>query len=216
MPIGLNAVVDRGINTALTRRLGLPSDATVSLMPELAPTLQLGALPEMDFHMGWRKYMTSGNQPAGGAATFATFQFRMPRPTGPGAQTILVIENVYMSNTPPPLVAQQIKVAGLIATTDLTVALGAQVRDTLQPASRPGVTLVSRGTTADIGIGAGTAYNTFAQRSNEAVFPLVVRPSLIAGTALDGYIFQFDVANVDVNFGLVWRERTMNDQENVP
>lgn len=204
MPIGLNEIVDRGLNTALTRRLGLGPDATVSLMPELAAVLPIGSQPEMDFHMGWRKYIASFAIGAGGAATFGTLQFRMPR----GANVLALIESVWFDG------GGSIRGSGIIGTTDLATVLGAQGRDTIQPATKPGVCVLSVGTPADAGFGGGLVYSS-ASNFMPPAFPLVVRPSLIAGTALDGYTFQVATANTAVAVCVAYRERMLNDQENV-
>lgn len=212
MPIGLNQVVDRGINTALTRRLGLTPDATVALMPELAPTLNIGPVPEIEYHLGWRKYMAAATI-AADAVNFGTLRIRIPRVTTQGV--ICIVDGVYMVNTAGAASGAQIKVAGSIGTTDLATILGAQARDTLQPATKPGTAVVSVAAAADQGVGGGGLYGSW-NMGESPIFPLVMRPSLIAGTALDGYQFQYFVTNQSVDVCIVYRERTLNDQENVP
>lgn len=205
MPIQLNSIVDRGINTALTRRLGLLADATVSLMPELAPTLALQSMPEMDFHMGWRKYMVSGSVPAL-AGNQGTVRIRMPR----SATVLCIIEAFWMGNTP----ADEITIAGIINTVDLATLLGAQVRDTIQPATKPGVCAVSSEARPNNGFGGGCIMRADAVPV-APVFPLILRPSLIPGSQLDGFEFQRLTVNAAMDFTLLYRERVLNDQENV-
>lgn len=201
----LNAIIDRGVNTALTRRLGLGADATVALMPELAAVLPIGSQPEMDYHLGWRKYMSSGSIAAGGAATFASVAIVLPR----GSNVLCVVEWVWLGPT-----AAEIFVSGSInAANPLTTVVGAQVRDTLQPATKPGVAGVSTQAIASIGSGGGGLYNNTFEP--EALFPLIMRPSLQAGTTLDGYLFQASVANQAFDFCVLYRERMLNEQENV-
>lgn len=205
MPIGLYAIPDRGINIAFERRLGLQNpDATLSLSPELSAVIPIDS-SELQYHLGWRRYMSSGNIAAGGAATFATVQYRMPRT----ANTVAVIEGVWFGTT-----AAEVVVSGIISTTDQATLIGAQVRDTREPATKPGSGIVSTTAGGQNAIGGGGVYSI---QSNvlPPIFPLIVLPSTIApATNLDGYSFQAQTANQAYDFCIVYRERTLNDQEN--
>lgn len=91
MPIGLNEVLDRGISTALQRRLGLSALATVALMPELAPTIDIGPQPEILYNLGWRQYQHTLSLAAVGAARGHTkFNVR----TDPFTTVLVVMEEI--------------------------------------------------------------------------------------------------------------------------
>jgi hypothetical protein len=93
MPIGLNEVIDRGVSTALQRRLGLSALATVALMPELAPTIDLGPQPEILYNLGWRQYQHSMSLAAVAAArAHVRFSVR----TDPFTTALVVLEGIYV------------------------------------------------------------------------------------------------------------------------
>lgn len=210
MPIQLNAIVDRGINVALSRRLGL-TDTSVSLMPELGPVLSVGApwLPEMDYHLGWRRFAAAGNIPAL-AANFPTVNIRMPR----NANIVCVVEGFWGAGAAgAALTTPEVTVSGIVNTTDFAAISGGGGRDTRMPASKPGVCVVSTAATANQGL--NFCGYTLPTNVMPSWYPLILTPSLIAGSQLDGYSFQLQQANVSFDWMIWYRERVLNDQENV-
>lgn len=204
MPIGLNEVVDRGVNVALSRRLGL-QDTSVTLMPELAPVMQLPA-EELMYHMGWRRYMVNGSVGAV-VGQSGIVQFRMPK----NSNLMALIESFTVGGPTQPL-ANQIAVSGFVGNTDLaTVITGGQPRDTRQP-FKPGTCILSE--TTQVGFTAGAFFYTTAQLSG-ALFPLIIL-SAPDSSRIDGYTFQLATQNLAFDWTIVYRERILNDQENVP
>lgn len=202
MPSQLGAILDRGLTDALQRRWLVRDDMSLSLTPELTCVVPVNT-DEMLYHMGWRRYMASATIGAL-AANSAVVQLRIPR----GSNIICVIEGIGFFGP-----ATEIVVSGIVSVSDLTL-LGAQVRDTLQTATKPGTAIPSQTVAAAPGTGGGGILSTASGAVNPPIFPLVIRPSLNAGVALDGYQFASTTVNQAFDICLTWRERMLNDQEN--
>lgn len=196
-------IFDRGISEAVGRRLGL-GDTSLSLMPELAVTLALESMPEMMWHLGWRRLMASGTA-AAVAASFATVQIRMPKNTN----SLCVIEACYMRGP----ASAEIVVNGVNTATELANPASLQTRDTLGLSHVGGNCFVSHTAAVTNGTQGGGIYNSQADVP-AAFFPLILRPEKGVALEINAWQFQFTTVNVAVDYCLVYRERIVNDQEN--
>jgi len=204
MPIGLNNVVDRGINVALSRRLGL-GDTNVSLMPEIAPVIPIDA-PEMAYHLGWRRYMTGGSIAAGGVGQNAILQFRLPN----RSNIIAVVEGAFMFSTAGAATFLEMTIAMGLFATDLAIPFAGQPRDTRQPFNT-GSLQVSGTTAAPVG---GMLFHPSVPTF--PLFPIILFSSVNAtpqSLSLNGFTIQAVLGNQQADIGVLWRERILNEQE---
>lgn len=214
MPIALNQIVDRGISTAVQRRLGLGGDATLSLMPELAVTMDLGPQSEILYNLGWRRYAHSLTL-AQVAAQRNHYRFRVvPNPAGsPGV--VVVLESICIDAATS---AGQFVLVDLLgtATTDQAnpfpnhAALDyrmVNVGGSLTQGSSVIVSDENSGTAATLGVFYSGA---IPGQGNPFFIPGIAGVCLTGGMGV-----QVDLNNINVgsNIQFVWRERMLNDQE---
>lgn len=200
----LNALTDRGTSDAYSRRFGLPASATLSLAPELFPVASIGDYPELLYHQGWRRWQ-AGTQQGAVAAQFSSISIRVPD----AAQVLTIVEGIFLSS-------------GGAATdfnadfgygpgnVDLATVLLAEFRDGRQRPSGNSQTIISRGTLV-----ASPASLAF-QLSSPANTPFTVPGApwvLVPGNAMSLTCL---TANAAMDFCVVYRERKLQDQENVP
>jgi hypothetical protein len=204
MPNQFGDIPDRGISTALQRRLGVDPSLTLSLMPELAAMMALPS-DELLYHMGWRRYSLRLSL-AAVAANAGIIRMRMP----PGTNLIAIVERVLTwSGAAIEVGSSMTSGAGNLT----TVVAGGLPRDTRQNDGTNlaiGSTLVC--STDSIGLQVGTSSDMPAL-ANVAVDLPQLPTILTPGFALNCFTQQLNQA---VNWTVVWRERILNDQENAP
>lgn len=214
MPIQLNEVIDRGVNTALQRRLGLSALATVSLMPELAPTIDLGPQPEILYNLGWRQYQHTLSI-AAVAAQRAHSRFRIV--SGTGAKVLVVLEAIWLAGNG----------AGQFAFVDLLGTAAADLANPFPNHAALDFRQVNAG--GSLTNGSAVILSTLVDGSAPTL-GVFWQGNVPSGIAVDEYVAVPGIdgvvltngMGVEVDFntlnapGLVtfrWRERIMNDQE---
>jgi len=206
-PIGLNEVVDRGINVAVSRRLGI-GDTGLSLLPELGINMVLPS-DELLFHMGWRRYQRGVAQGAV-AAQAPTVKLRNPL----NSNILALVEAIVVTNNGG---AAAVKIEfgyQLSPATDFANFPDlAMIRDSRQSAPANFVfsnCVVSHETNATPFVTGGMAFRIPAN----VPFSLPGAPWIVMpGFAV---IVGQDVLNQALDVQIIWRERILNDQENVP
>jgi hypothetical protein len=205
----LNDIVDRGINAAVSRRLGLP-DTGLSLMPELAPTFDLETMPELRYGVGWKRW-TKGTTIPALAANNAQIRFQVPATTAPAPPVICIIESIVLSALVAMEIVGRLDLTGF---TDLVTVITANLKmDTRQPQvdSFTHVSIDKLAAISSTGIDFILGVNTptpvpggpWILTSNIAS-PIASPPSLSIGSLL---------ANTALTFQCTYRERTLNDAE---
>lgn len=205
MPIQLNEVVDRGINIAVSRRLGL-ADQSLSLLPELGVNMLLPA-DELLFHMGWRRHQRAATQ-AAVAAQAAIVKLRNPA----SSNVMVLLERVIVSAGAGVFIETGTSTLG--DTTDLAtlVTPGTVNRDTRQATalSSGGCNAIISQTTSAVALTTGGSIFRIAVANT--AYELPGAPwILVPGTS-------FQIGDSQLNdkleYTFYWRERILNDQEN--
>ena len=93
--MGLNEIVDRGVNGAVNRRLGITSLSTLSLTPELSAILPLPDQPEIVYNLGYRRYAHT-LQMAQVAAQRGHSQLRIKPSLSGKPETLVVLESIVV------------------------------------------------------------------------------------------------------------------------
>lgn len=209
MPSGLGAIFDRGLNTALERRFLIRDDLGFNMMPELAAVVPIDS-PELQFHLGWRKWQVSRHI-AAVAAQAARFQVRMPDASA-GGNSIAILEGVSVGVPSTTTITASFGYGP--GNVDLgTVVSGANMpRDGRQGqgAGQVGSSLVTSLTTsaallANFGLEVLCPANV-----TTALFPPMFPFIMVPGNSL---LFGAATVNQDVTFILTFRERMLNDGE---
>jgi len=201
----LNDVVDRGINVAVSRRLGLLPDATLSLLPELGINMVLPS-DELLYHMGWIRW-TRGVNVAAVAAQFGVSRMRNPA----NSNIMSLIEGVLLTAAGTSKFDLDL-ITGAnsdFATVDLSaIPRDARARD--PNSTRAANCIISHETN---GVGVTAAGMQFTILANTPTFipvtPLILRP-------FSAYVIGNNTVNTAYDLTWIWRERILNDQENVP
>lgn len=210
MPMQLNEVVDRGVNTAIQRRLGLSAEATVSLMPELAPTIELGPMPEIQYNLGWRRYAHCLSIAAGAAAR-PHLRFRVV----PNANVLVALERLIVEGNG----ASNFVFVDLLGSTstDLSspfpnhAALDFRMVNAGGSLTRGSTVVLSTvvdGTAATLGV-----YYQGTVPAGTTAGPLVIPVDGVILTGGMGAEVDFSGLNQPAIVTWIWRERMMNDQE---
>src|SRR5262245_17930602 len=206
----LNDVVDRGINVAVSRRLGIGPDATLSLLPELGINMVLPS-EELLYHMGWRRYQKASSAAAVAAQAWHS---RLRNPDGSGI--IVIVDAVLLSTT--GAAGMTIDYSPIVgATLDLgtidTSGVGAVPRDnrqTIPTAFISSNAVISHETTTTPLANTGLQF----RMGQNAPFLVPGGPWIVLPRT--GAQFDSQQLNQDVSCTWFWRERPLNDQENVP
>lgn len=209
----LNEVIDRGVNTAVQRRLGLGAQATLSLMPELSVGLDLGPQPEILYNLGWRLYQHNLSIAAVGAAR-AHSRFRII-PSGGVARVVIVLESIDVEGNG----AGNFVHVDLLGTsaTDLTNPFpNHQARDFRQNNAGGSLTNGSSVVLSTVVDGTASTLGVFFSGTvpNGTAGPM--RIPGIEGVCLTngmGVEVDFDGLNAPAIVTYRWRERIINDQE---
>jgi hypothetical protein len=213
VPIGLNEVIDRGVNTAIQRRLGLGALATLSLMPELATTLDIGPQPEIQYNLGWRLYQHNLSLAAVAAAR-AHSRFRVT--SSPGTRVIVVLERLTLEGNG----ASNFAFVDLLGTSaaDLTNPFpNHQARDFRQNNAGGSLTNGSQVILSTVVDGTAATLGVFWQGTvppgTQAGYIDV--PGIKDVCLTNGMGVQVDFAGLNQPAILTWqwRERIINDQE---
>lgn len=214
MPIGLNSVVDRGINTAIQRRLGLGADATLSLMPELAVTMDLGNQSEIMYNLGWRRYAHSLTT-AQSAGNRSRFRLRVvPTPTGsPGV--LVVLESIVIDAASSGGDFVTVDILGTALTDNSATFPNHVALDYRMVNAGGSLTQGSNVVVSDSVDGAGATVGVFYSGAIPGQGTPFFIPN-VAGICLTGGMgVEVDSTGLNIgnNIQWVWRERVMNDQE---
>lgn len=208
VPIGLNEVVDRGINVAVQRRLGLSSLATLSLMPELATTLDLGPQPELIYNLGWRRMGHFLNL-AQTVGQRGHWRFRVQQKVN----ALVVLEGIFADgDTTTSKVFIDVGSFSADLANPFPIHVGRDFRQanpsgTLANGSVVTLSTAIDGTAATLGV-----YGTWNVPGTETGVPL---PGTVDLVLADGLGIEVDCQNVNqpLNIAVYWRERRLNDQE---
>lgn len=200
MPMGYGGLGDRGTTDALVRRYQLEPNYTFNLSPEVVATASLGDMPEIRYHMGWMSYqrvLTVGPV----AAQFGRVQLRAA-----SFGIMVIVERILVSTS----VAIDVNVA-LGGAPDLGGSAQRGVaRDLRQPASFS-TAIMSSDTNA---VAVSPSYFDGFGAANIGVE--VAGAPWIFTDVNDAIILSVGPVNTGFSCTMVWRERRMNDQENVP
>ena len=214
MVMQLNEVIDRGVNTAVQRRLGLGAQATLSLMPELSVGMDLGPQPEILYNLGWRLYQHNMNIAAVAAAR-AHSRFRVI-PSGGVARVLVVLEGIWVEGNGATNFVH-VDLLGTLAA-DLTNPFpNHQARDFRQNNAGGSLTNGSSVVLSTVVDGTASTLGVFFSGGvpsglNPNAFPI---PG-IEGVCLTngmGVEVDFDGLNAPAIVTYRWRERIINDQE---
>ena len=198
-----NEILEGGLNNSLTKRLAMTGGSPApSLTPEIFPVLNLGvAWEELAFNQGWRRWQTSGTQPAV-AAQAGRMKLRNP----PNSGVLVVVEQIIVANS-GATDFMTMDVGYGPDTVDLATNVLAEPRDTRQTPSASGLAVVTRGTSAAT-FTVGSARLVTLGNSNTVV---PGAPWLLWGNG--AILIGKDTLNSDFVCNLVWSERGMTRGE---
>lgn len=201
MPNQFGQLQDRGTTKALQVRFSLSPDYTLSLTPEVGAVIPLD-MPELLFHQGWRRYQSAGTITAG-VGNAARIQLRNPV----GSNIITIVEAfVFFASVALEFVEAQMS-PPVVA--DLTTIFGSSPRDYRQPNGKPGLCVVSGQQGAALSINTMIAGAPASTLGSMPGMPLELFPG-------DGVQFSSETLNQAVDFGILYRERVLQEQENTP
>jgi len=203
VPNQYGAITDRGISNALQKRFGVDPSLNLSLMPEFSAGFTFPS-DELFYHLGWRRWSVASNI-AAVAAQSGRAQIRVPD----AANVLVVVESVLIT------VAAAAEITAQYAYGPGNIEL-ATINNSVMPRDgrmRPAggtISIISQTTSAvfvtQIGIDMAILANTPTYLPGA---PWVMLP----GNLL---IFGNTAVNSSMNYTMTFRERMLNDQENVP
>jgi len=204
MPMELNALTDRGTSDAYSRRFGLTAQFGMALAPELFAVAYPGEYPELFYHQGWRRWQV-GVPIAAVAAQAGKFQIRNPD----ASSSLVVVEKIVVSMTAATEIKGDFGYGP--GNVDLATIAGThEFRDGRQVPSGKGLAIVSHTTE----VPALVAFAVNAVFAGNAPFELPGAPwVMVPGNVLT---FAVTALNTILFYNIVWRERRLQDQENVP
>lgn len=193
----LGAVNDRGTVDSIIRRFQLdPGYNLFNISPEIEVGVSLGEFPELLYHMGWRRYAVTFNQPAVAA------QVSMGQLRAAVQGVMVVVEKVIVSYT-----AATEMVMALGGAPDFATTYAAKALDFRNPA---GATAIVSSTTNAVELTASLDRQAIlaSTPSSFNVMPVILT------TVNNALAWDIRVVNTALDCTVVWRERRMNDQEN--
>lgn len=214
MPIGLNQIVDRGISTAIQRRLGLGGDATLSLMPELAVTMDLGPQSEIQYNLGWRRYAHSLTL-AQVAAVRNHYRFRIVANPAGSPGVVVVLESIAIDAASTAGQFVLVDLLGSVATDLANPFPNHQALDYRMLNAGGSLTQGSSVILSDENSGTAATLGVFYSGAIPGQGTPFFIPGIVGICLTGGMGVQVDTSNINVgsNIQFVWRERMLNDQE---
>jgi hypothetical protein len=210
VPNQFGEITDRGLSQALQRRFGVDPNLSLSLMPELGATIDLGDAPELRFHAGWRRWQASATI-AALAANAAIVRIQGPQSLATGFQPnlMIVVEKIQVSSSVATQVLGKMTAFG---SADLTTVIATMIPRDFRQNPTPSAIARSQATVSTDRLalitGTGIDFLIPANDSREVPgAPWVINP----GWGLD---VGCGTVNQPFSFTIVFRERFMNDQEN--
>lgn len=189
------ALGDRGTIDALVRRWQLDPSYGFNMSPEVEAGVSLGEFPELQWHMGWKRYAVTFNQ-AAVAAQVGRGQIRNPK-----SDLMVIVEKVVVSCT-----AATEMVMALGGSPDLATTYAAKPLDFRNPA---GSTAIVSSDTNAVEVTASLDRQAILA-STPSLFN--VFPVILVGVN-SALIWDIRVVNTALDCTVVWRERRMSDAE---
>lgn len=209
---GVNEILDGRLNLALSRRLGMSSGPATTLMPEIGASIDLGEMPELLYHEGWRRWQHAEYVASAGATTYQNFQIRAPDTS----TSIYLIERIECAHTPAnpsrPVRLDLGYGPGAVALANASV--NAEFRDSRQaPSGNTSLEFSNGGTNVLL---PGTAWLSFYGSQPPLVVPGAPWVLMAGAQMLFQVENQIGPPAEEYAFTVVWRERALVSGESMP